>query len=101
MPSSPNYKRNYKQEYAQKGQSSSSAIKDRAKRNAARAKVKKSGTSVDGKDVDHKAGIKGGNGKSNLRVLSTKTNRSLGGKKGSKAGKAAGGRKGMNRRYSK
>lgn len=94
MPSSKNYKRNYKEEYAQKGQSSKKAVKERAKRNAARAKVKKSGTNVAGKDVDHKKGVKAGNGKSNLRVRTVKANRSAGGKKGSTAGKAAGARKG-------
>ena len=46
-----------------------------------------------GKDVDHKSGVKAGNGKSNLRIQTKKVNRSAGGKKGSTAGKAAGARK--------
>ncbi len=93
MPSSPSYKRNYKQEYAQKGQSSKKAIKERSKRNQARKKMEKAGkvSKGDGKDVDHKRGVKA---KSNLRVQSKKVNRSNGGKKGSTAGKAAGARKG-------
>lgn len=94
MPSSPNYKRNYKQE--QKTATTRGEDKDRAKRNAARRKLMKKGTvkKGDGKDVDHKKGIKAGNGSKNLRTRSASSNRSAGGKKGSRVGKAAGGRKG-------
>lgn len=98
MPSSPNYVRDYKQEYAQKGQSSPKAIKLRAARVKARRAAQKAGkvTKGDGKDVDHKKPLsKGGSKKvSNTRVRSRSSNRSAGGKMGSKAGKAAGGRKG-------
>ena len=91
MPSSPNYVRDYKQEGATARKRGDT--KARAKRNAARAKLKKAGVKVAGKDVDHKKGVAAGNGSKNLRVQSVKTNRSAGGKKGSTAGKAAGARK--------
>ena len=71
--------------------------KNRAARNKARAEAVKDGRvkKGDGKDIDHKRSLKSGgsNSKSNTRVLSAKKNRSAGGKTGSKAGKAAGGRK--------
>ena len=53
--------------------------KNRAKRNAARKKMEKSGavSKGDGKDVDHKGGIAAGNGKSNLRVKPKSANRSF------------------------
>jgi len=92
MPSSPSYIRDYAQE--QKTARARGETKDRAKRNAARAKLKKSGVNVSGKDVDHKKGIGGGNGKANLRTQSKSTNRAAGGRKGNRTGKAAGGRKG-------
>ena len=94
MPSGKNYIRDYKQE--QKTARARGETKDRAKRNAARAKLMKSGkvSKGDGKDVDHKRGIGAGNGDGNLSVASPKANRSKGGKKGNRAGKAAGGRKG-------
>lgn len=100
MPSSTNYKRNYSQEYATTN-GKPKAIKERAKRNAARAKLKKAGANVAGKDVDHKQGVSKGNAKTNLRVASVKANRSAGGKKGNKAGKSAGGKKGMASRWGK
>ena len=94
MPSAANYVRDYNQE--QKTARARGETKDRAKRNAARAKQVKAGRASkgDGKDVDHKKGIKGGNGSKNLRTISPKANRSAGGKKGNKAGKAMGARKG-------
>lgn len=51
-------------------------IKDRAQRNAARAKMEKAGKvrKGDGKQVDHKRGLGAGNGKGNLRAVSAKTN---------------------------
>lgn len=63
-----------------KYQSSPTQRKNRAKRNAARAKMKKSGAKVAGKDVGHKRSLmKGGtNAKSNLKVQSRKTNRGHG-----------------------
>lgn len=79
MPSSPNYKRNYKQEY-KVSQASEEEKKRRAMRNTARRQLEKQGRvhKGDGKDVDHKKPlIKGGsNGKSNLRVVGKSTNRS-------------------------
>ena len=53
MPSSPTYKRNYKQE--NKYKSKPEQIKKRTQRNAARAKLMKAGLvkKGDGKDVDH------------------------------------------------
>ena len=81
MPSSPNYKRDYKAEY-QAHHSSDKAKKDRAARNkAARAKGQP------GKDVDHKTPLRSGGSKalSNTRVRSVSANRSDNGhKKGEK-----------------
>ena len=81
MPSSPNYKRDYKTEYKEY-HSSDKAKKDRAARNkAARAK------GVAGKDVDHKKPLRSGGSKalSNTRVRSVSANRSDNGhKKGEK-----------------
>ena len=80
MPSSPNYKRNYEQEY-KVSQSSEEEKKRRAARNAARAQmVKEHGKkALQGKDVDHKKPLikGGGNGKGNLRVVSKSANRSF------------------------
>lgn len=93
MPSSPNYKRDLKQEYAT--QVKRGETKKRAKRNAARRKLMKAGVvkKGDGKDVGHVNGVAAGNSRSNLRVQSKKSNRSHGGKIGNRAGKAAGARK--------
>jgi len=70
--------RNYKKEY-QNYQGKPEQIKNRAKRNAARAKMEKAGKvrKGDGKDVDHVKGVGAGNGKSNLRVQPKSTNRSF------------------------
>lgn len=72
--------RNYKKEY-ENYQGKPSQIKKRAKRNAARRMLEKEGRvrKGDGKDVDHKRPIAkgGGNGKSNLRVTSRRSNRSF------------------------
>jgi hypothetical protein len=70
--------RNYTREYNEY-QGKPEQIKNRAKRNAARAKMVKEGRAHkgDGKDVDHKVPLsKGGSaaGK-NLRVVSTHKNR--------------------------
>lgn len=80
MPSSPSYKRNYKQEYKQ-SQSDEDEKKRRAMRNAARREAERDGKvkKGDGKDIDHKKPLikGGGNGKSNLRVVSKGANRSF------------------------
>lgn len=77
MPSSPNYKRDYKREAAIE---SNKRRKQRAERNAARRKLEKEGKvhKFDGKDVDHKTPLsKGGSNKrSNLRVRDSNANRS-------------------------
>lgn len=71
--------RDYKAEYA-KYQGKPEQIKNRAERNAARAKMVKAGKAKkgDGKDVAHvKAFDKGGSNKTGLRVESASTNRSF------------------------
>ena len=76
MPSSPNYKRDYKQEAKTE---SPLRRKKRAMRNKARRVVAKAGLvkTGDGKDVHHKVMLaKGGSRKdSNTAVLSRKANR--------------------------
>ena len=80
MPSSPNYKRNYSQEYADQ-QASSTAKKERAARNKVRRAAERDGRvhKGDGKDIDHKRPLsKGGStAASNTRVVSRSTNRSF------------------------
>lgn len=68
--------RDYKSDYAQ-FQSSDSAKKDRASRNAARRKMEKEGKvhKGDGRDVDHKNSKATDNSDSNLRVMSKSKNR--------------------------
>lgn len=63
--------------------------KKRAKRNAARAAVKKTGANVAGKDVGHKKPLsKGGtNAKGNLKIQSKKSNRGHGMTRGKKPNK--------------
>jgi hypothetical protein len=71
--------RDYKAEYA-KYQGTAEQKKNRAARNAARAKMMKAGKvkKGDGKDVAHvKAFDKGGNNKTGLRVESAAANRSF------------------------
>lgn len=89
MPSSKNYVRNYRQEYAtakRRKEVASGSNGDNAKRKAARRKMEKAGKvkKGDGKDVDHKNRNPKDNRKSNLRVVSKKTNRSFSRKKGNK-----------------
>ena len=77
MPSSKNYKRDYKQEG--KYQATAKQRKNRAARNRAHALLEKHlGRNIKG-DVDHKRPIsKGGNNKlKNLRVQSKSKNRSF------------------------
>jgi hypothetical protein len=74
-----NKKRPYKKEY-EEYQGKPEQIKNRAKRNAARAELAKQGkvSKGDGKDVDHIKPIsKGGTNKGNLRVKSASANRSF------------------------
>ena len=67
-----NGKRDYKKELAWEKKKKPNRVKDRAKRNAARklAGLKKG----DPRHVDHKDGNPKNNAKSNLRVVSAKTN---------------------------
>ena len=77
MPSSPGYKRNYRQEY-DRYHSSDEQKKKRAKRNTARRTLAKAGKvrKGDGKDVDHKNGNARDNRRSNLKVKPKSSNRS-------------------------
>jgi len=79
--------RNYRQEY-DRYQGTSEQKKRRAKRNAARAKLKKQGRVKlgDGKDVDHKNTNPNDNSPSNLVVKTKSNNRSF--KRNKNAGKA-------------
>ena len=83
MPSSPGYKRDYKQERktaSRRGEVGGSDS-SHAKRLRLRRQMEKEGKvkKHDGKDVDHKKPLsKGGsNGKSNARVVDASTNRSF------------------------
>jgi hypothetical protein len=69
-------KRNYRKEY-DNYQSKPEQIKKRASRNAARAKVAKTGADIKGKDIDHKNGNPKDNRASNLKPKSPSTNRSF------------------------
>ena len=75
MPSSPNYKRNYKQEAKTE---SPLRKKKRAMRNKARRVAMKAGLvkTCDSKDVEHKDGNAMNNKRSNLSVKSASKNRS-------------------------
>lgn len=77
MPSSVNYKRNYKQENKYKAKPEQ--IKKRVERNAARRKMEAAGKvkKGDGKDVDHKNGRTSDNSTGNLRAIPAKKNRSF------------------------
>ena len=76
MPSSPNYKRNYKQEA---NTDSPLRKKKRAMRNKARRIAIKAGVAKrnDGKDVHHKDGNAMNNKRGNLTVKSASKNRSF------------------------
>lgn len=77
MPYMTNGKRDYKKQQQYDGKPS--IVADRAKRNAARALLKKEGVVVDGKDVAHKRALsKGGsNERSNLMVEAPSKNKSF------------------------
>ena len=76
MPSSPNYKRNYKQEA---NTESPLRRKKRNMRNKARRIAIKAGVAKrnDGKDIHHKDGNAMNNKRSNLTVKSASKNRSF------------------------
>ena len=99
MPSSPNYKRDIAQEgrtAKARGETGvGSKSKDATRHRARRAYEKANGDLPSTTDVDHKRTLKSGgsNSLSNLRTRSQKANRSDGGKKGDRSGKAAGARK--------
>ena len=82
MPSSPNYKRDFKREY-EVSQSSKEQKQNRALRNKARrAAIRKHGkAALSGKDVDHKVPLRSGGSGSlkNTRIRSIKSNRSANG----------------------
>ncbi len=69
------YYRDYKKEYKER---TPEQKKNRTVRAEARKKMEKKygKAALKGKDVDHKKGIKGGNGAGNLRITSVKFNRS-------------------------
>jgi hypothetical protein len=77
MPYMSNGERDYKKQ--QKYDGKPSVIADRALRNAARAKLKKEGVDVRGKDVAHKKALsKGGSNEvKNLSVQAKAKNRSF------------------------
>ena len=76
MPSSPNYKRNYKQEAKTESplRKKKRAMRNKARRVAIKAGLVKRG---DSKDVDHKDGNAMNNKRSNLSVKSASKNRSF------------------------
>ena len=74
MPFTTNGKRDYKKELAWEKKKKPNRVKDRADRNAAR---KEAGLKVgDSRQADHKKPLSegGSNNKSNIRVVSAKTN---------------------------
>ena len=75
MPSSPNYKRNYKQEAKTESplRKKKRAMRNKARRVAIKAGLVKKG---DGKDVHHRDGNAMNNKRSNLSVKSASKNRS-------------------------
>lgn len=80
MPSSKNYKRDYKQEYKtakKRGEVGTGPNGDNAARKRARRKLEKEGKvrKGDGKDVDHKDRNPKNNSRGNLRVQSKSKNR--------------------------
>lgn len=82
MPSSPGYRRNYKQEYKtakSRGEVSAGSDGDNAKRKRLRRQMEKEGKVKKGQDVDHRTPLsKGGsNTTKNARAVSPSTNRSF------------------------
>lgn len=83
MPSSPNYKRDLKQEYKtqkRRGENGTGSDSDSAKRHRARRQMEKElgKEAIEGKDIDHKKPLSqgGGNNRENLRVSDPGKNRS-------------------------
>jgi len=78
MPYMTNGKRDYSKELAWEKKNGKKRQTDRVKRNAARSMMEQEGRvkKGDGKQVDHKKTLKNGgsNDRSNLRVVSAKTN---------------------------
>lgn len=108
MPSSPNYKRDYKQERKtaiKRGETGVGAESGDNKRHKARRKVEKRlGRKLRSDEhVDHKRPLKSGgsNNPKNLRVRDASSNQSAGGKSGDRKGKANGARKGHKSRKTK
>lgn len=82
MPSSPGYKRDYKQEAKtakRRGEQGVGSSSGSAKRHRARRKMLKLGKTRPGQDVDHKIPIRhgGSNDVGNLRSLPPSKNRSF------------------------
>ena len=97
MPSSPNYKRNYKQEKKTNDRRMGGAKKANSYRSKLNQARKKLGLGKgDPRQAGHKVAAKnGGSGSmSNIRKEDGHMNQAKGGKSGSRAGKARGARKG-------
>ena len=81
MPFMKNGQRNYSAELEWEKENKPTRVKERSKRNAARALMMEEGRAYkgDGRDVDHKKPLsKGGsNGRGNLRVVAASKNRSV------------------------
>jgi hypothetical protein len=79
MPFMKNGQRNYSAELDWEKDNKPSRVKERSKRNAARAMMMEEGRVRKGDDVDHKKPLSkgGGNGRSNLRVVAASKNRSV------------------------
>jgi 5-methylcytosine-specific restriction endonuclease McrA len=72
-------KRDFQAELDWEKDNKPSRVKERSKRNAARAMMMEEGRVRKGDDVDHKKPLSkgGGNGRSNLRVVAASKNRSV------------------------
>jgi len=81
MPFMKNGQRSYDRELLWEKEEKPQRVKERSKRNAARALMMEEGRAYkgDGRDVDHKKPLSkgGGNGRGNLRVVAASKNRSV------------------------
>lgn len=81
MPFMKNGQRSYDRELLWEKEEKPQRVKERSRRNAARAMMMEEGRAYkgDGKDVDHKKPLSkgGGNGRGNLRVVAASKNRSV------------------------